>query len=61
VHHGLRRLIRGDLAGLFDGPSTTQLDAGAPMVVLDVSQLASAGMATDLVGLVMTCASAWLE
>ena len=61
VHHGLRRLVRGDLAGLFDGPSTTQLDTSAPMVVLDLSQLASAGMATDLVGLVMTCASAWLE
>jgi hypothetical protein len=61
VHHGLRRLVRGDLAGLFDGPSTTQLDTSAPMVVLDLSQLASTGIATDLVGLVMTCASAWLE
>ena len=61
VHHGLRRLVRGDLAGLFDAPSTTTLDTSSPMVVLDLSQLASAGMATDLVGLVMTCASAWLE
>jgi hypothetical protein len=61
VHHGLRRLVRGDLGGLFDGPSTATLDSSAPMVVLDLSQLATAGMATDLVGLVMTCASAWLE
>jgi hypothetical protein len=61
VHHGLRRLVRGDLAGLFDGPSTAALDTTAPMVVVDLSALASAGMATDLVGLVMTCASAWLE
>ena len=61
VHHGLRRLVRGDLAGLFDGPSTAKFDATAPMVVLDLSALASAGMSTDLVGLVMTCASAWLE
>ena len=61
VHHGLRRLVRGDLAGLFDKPSTAQFDPSSPMVVLDLSSLAFAGMSTDLVGLVMTCASAWLE
>ena len=61
VHHGLRRLVRGDLAGLFDQPSTAQFDPSSPMVVLDLSSLAFAGMSTDLVGLVMTCASAWLE
>ena len=39
--HGLRRLVRGDLAGLFDGPSTVALDDDATMVVLDLSRLGS--------------------
>lgn len=58
VAHGLRRLVRGDLAGLFDGPSTQTLDADAPMVVLDLSAL---GSDEDALALAMTCSSAWLE
>lgn len=58
VAHGLRRLVRGDLAGLFDGPSTERLDPRAPMVVLDLSRL---GSDEDALALAMTCASAWLE
>lgn len=58
VAHGLRRLVRGDLAGLFDGPSTQSLDADAPMVVLDLSGL---GSDEDALALAMTCSSAWLE
>lgn len=56
--HGLRRLVRGDLAGLFDGPSTDRLDPHAPMLVLDLSRL---GSDEDALALAMTCASAWLE
>lgn len=56
--HGLRRLVRGDLAGMFDGPSTQTLDPNAPMVVLDLSRL---GSSDDALALAMTCASAWLE
>lgn len=56
--HGLRRVVRGDLAGLFDGPSTERLDPQAPMVVLDLSRL---GSDEDALALAMTCASAWLE
>jgi len=56
--HGLRRLVRGDLAGLFDGPSTVALDGEATMVVLDLSRLASQD---DAIAIAMTCASAWLE
>lgn len=58
VAHGLRRLVLGDLAGLFDGPSTERLDSCAPMVVLDLSRL---GSDEDALALSMTCASAWLE
>ena len=56
--HGLRRLMRGDLAGLFDGPSTVQLDGEATMVVLDLSRL---GSQDDALAIAMTCTSAWLE
>jgi type IV secretory pathway VirB4 component len=56
--HGLRRVVRGDLAGLFDGPSTVRLDGEAAMVVLDLSRL---GAQDDALAIAMTCASAWLE
>lgn len=56
--HAFRRLVRGDLAGMFDGPSTDQLDADAPMVVLDLSRI---GSDDGALALAMTCASSWLE
>ena len=56
--HALRRLTRGDLAGMFDGPSTTVLDPASPMLVLDLSAL---GSDDDALACAMTCASAWLE
>ncbi|QTE30057.1 TraC family protein [Pengzhenrongella sicca] len=56
--HGLRRLVRGDLAGMFDGTSTQTLDTSAPMVVLDLSRL---GSNEDALALAMTCAQTWLE
>ncbi|WP_399552373.1 ATP-binding protein [uncultured Cellulomonas sp.] len=58
VAHALRRLVHGDLAGIFDGPSTVPFDSDAPMVTLDLS--AVSGNDT-LLSLVMTCASAWME
>lgn len=54
----LRRLVAGDLAGLFDGPTTQPLDFDAPIQVLDTSRLAGDDTA---VALLMTCASAWME
>jgi hypothetical protein len=33
----LRRLVHGDLCGMFDGPTTQGLDLSAPLVVLDLS------------------------
>ena len=54
----LRRLVVGDLAGLFDGPTTHPLDFSAPIQVLDTSRLAGDDTA---VALLMTCASAWME
>jgi type IV secretory pathway VirB4 component len=54
----LRRLVVGDLAGLFDGPTTQPLDFEAPIQVLDTSRLAGDDTA---IALLMTCASAWME
>ena len=58
IAHALRRLVHGDLAGMFDGPSTVTLDRAAPMVVLDLSRLTSN---EDAVAVAMTCGAAWLE
>ncbi|MET7518333.1 ATP-binding protein [Streptomyces sp. NPDC005480] len=58
--HALRRLVHGDLAGMFDAPSTVDFDPDAPMLSIDLSRLGGAGDDTALV-LAMTCASAWME
>ncbi|MFM9371855.1 ATP-binding protein [Streptomyces sp. Da 82-17] len=58
--HALRRLVHGDLAGMFDAPSTVAFDPNAPMLSIDLSRLSGAGDDTALV-LAMTCASAWME
>ncbi len=53
----LRRLVRGDLAGMFDGPTSEGIDLGGPLVVIDLSAL----YASPALGLLMTCATAWLQ
>lgn len=58
VAHALRRLVAGDLQGLFDGPSTVRFDPTAPMVCLDQSRVAEN---EALLSVLMTCASAWME
>jgi hypothetical protein len=58
--HALRRLVVGDLAGMFDAPSTIAFDPGAPMLSIDLSRLGAGSDDTALV-LAMTCASAWME
>jgi hypothetical protein len=53
----LRRLVHGDLRGMFDGPTTNDLDLTAPLVVLDLSALYSSAA----LGVLMACATAWLQ
>ncbi len=53
----LRRLVAGDLRGMFDGPTSPGVDLGAPLVVLDLSSL----YRSSALGVVMTCATAWLH
>ncbi|MFD9793334.1 ATP-binding protein [Streptomyces sp. NPDC059070] len=58
--HALRRLVHGDLAGMFDAPSTSMFDPYAPVLSIDLSRLGAGADDTALV-LAMTCASAWME
>jgi hypothetical protein len=58
VAHALGRLVRGDLAGLFDGPSTVRFDPTLPMLSLDLSHISGSD---TLIGLIMTCTASWLE
>lgn len=58
--HALRRLVSGDLAGIFDAQSTIRFDPSSPMLTIDLSRLGGSGDDTALV-LAMTCASAWME
>jgi len=53
----LRRLVHGDLCGMFDGPTTDGLDLSASLVVLDLSALYS----SSALGVLMACATAWLQ
>jgi hypothetical protein len=58
VGHAMRRLVAGDLAGLFDGPSTVSFDPSLPMISLDLSRVTENA---TLISVLMTCASAWME
>jgi hypothetical protein len=53
----LRRLVDGDLAGMFDGPTTATLDLDAPLVAIDLSRVFS----SPALPLLMTCAVAWMQ
>ena len=53
----LRRLVVGDLAGMFDGQTSPGLDMAGGMVVLDLSRL----YASPALGLLMVCALSWLQ
>jgi hypothetical protein len=53
----LRRLVHGDLRGMFDGETTPGLDLSGPLVVLDLSALYTSAA----LGVLMACATAWLQ
>ena len=53
----LRRLVTGDLKGMFDGKTSKSIDLSADMVVLDLSAVYD----SDALGILMTCAAAWLQ
>jgi hypothetical protein len=53
----LRRLVHGDLKGMFDGPTTPGLRLDAPLVVLDLAAVYN----SPALGVLMACATAWLQ
>jgi len=55
----LRRMVSatGDLAGMFDGPTTGSFDITAPIVALDLSAVRD----SDALGVLMTCAASWMQ
>ena len=55
----LRRLVEGDLSGLFEDESTVEFDQNAPIVVTDTSELFARG---DLAAqLTQVCSTAWIQ
>lgn len=58
IGHLLASLVSGELAGLFDGPSTVRFDPGLPMMTIDISAL---GETNPAMPLIMACTSAWTE
>lgn len=53
----LRRLVEGDLAGMFDAPTSPGIDLDRAMVVVDLSALHG----SPALGILMACATAWLQ
>ena len=53
----LHGLCTGELAGMFDGPSTIEVDWDGPGVVLDLSAV----YGSEGLSLLMCCATAWLR
>ena len=53
----LRRLCDGDLAGMFDGETTVEVDWDGPIVVLDLSEM----LDDEGLAILMACATAWIQ
>lgn len=54
----LRRLVKGDLGGMFDGPSTAAFDPAAPMMSVDLRNISQGSEALPLI---MACTGSWME
>ena len=57
VADALGNMVRGSLSGLFDGPTTVQLDFAAPIQTVDLSRLG--GRADETVAMTLACVSSW--
>lgn len=58
VGQTLNRLVRGDMHGIFDGPSTVMFDPAAPMLSVSLKAIPQA---SKVLPLVMTCTSTWMD
>jgi type IV secretory pathway VirB4 component len=52
------RLVSGDLAGMFDGPTTDGIDLTHQLVVFDLSAVYQND---DMLGVLMVCVAAWVQ
>lgn len=59
LRHALLRLVEGDLAGLFDGHSTVELDITSPYTVFDNSEMMQRG--TLAMGLAQLVINSWVN
>jgi type IV secretory pathway VirB4 component len=57
VGFALRRLVDGDLRGMFDGPTSGHVDLTAALISFDLSSLYQ----SPALGILMTCVAAWLQ
>lgn len=53
----LQRLCQGDLRGMFDGPTSGNIDLTSPLVSFDLSSVYQ----SEALGILMVCAAAWLQ
>jgi hypothetical protein len=53
----LRRLVTGDLRGMFDSPTTSGVTLGGPLTVIDLSRMYN----SPALGIIMLCANAWQQ
>jgi hypothetical protein len=59
VTDALGGMVRGALAGLFDGPTTVSPDFGAPIQTVDLSRMADRG--DEVVAMILACVSSWAQ
>ena len=59
VTDALGDMVRGSMAGLFDGPTTVQLDFSAPIQTVDLSRMAD--RADETVAMILACVSSWAQ
>jgi len=52
------RLVNGDLAGIFDGPTTDGIDLTHPLLVFDLSGVYQND---DMLAVLMVCVTAWVQ
>jgi hypothetical protein len=52
-------LVRGSMAGLFDGPTTVRPDFSAPIQTVDLSRMADRG--DETIAMILACVSSWAQ
>ena len=60
VTDALANLLHGSLAGVFDGPTTVELDFDGPMQTVDLSRIHARGD-EDSIAMALSCVSSWAQ